>query len=427
CANLTHLYRYRMTNQILDSFCQRGREHLIHLNLSRCHRLTDALPDILSQNGCRFVRSLDIREVQLSLSALKSLIELVSERLEVLNLSKTKANNRTVAVALGRCPRLRVLGLRECDRVSSYCFKPFVTSMMIAGVVGGGGNSTQYQSNSFVLESLDLSYCSIDDTTGYDIAEIFPYLTTLDITGCDRVSKRTLNNLPTRLTRITSLKASEIDLDVRTANLDLDDVVCNLTSHFRDLQVFHLAGSANRLTDLGLTALSACADLTDLDVGSCTSITDFGIEMLASKCRKLKRVIVAKCDAITPKSLTALITECPDLEELDVSNNSSISDDFMVVLSGKAAALRKLSVRHCYGLTGSGVVCLGMKTGKPLDYLDLNHCVNICPEVVMELRRRFPKAAIRDMTRYAGAKKWVAGPAVATRRRLHLEDYVGLL
>ncbi|KAJ3077571.1 Dynein regulatory complex subunit 6 [Quaeritorhiza haematococci] len=381
-ADLTPFSR-RVTNETIDFFAKRGRDHLVVLKVPGCKRLTNAFPKILQKNGCRSLKTLDITDVGgITAEAIGNMIKILGKQLVELNLTRTRADNQTVALTIANCSRLTSLQLDECHNITAVCFRVLAEKAK--------------QSNAFILETLNLSGCPIDDTTGGDVVKLFPRLKALDLTGCSGVSKTSLYNLA-HCTGLKALRASGVNVS-KPAEFTLEDVMIKLADGCKGLKLFHLSGSPF-LTDFALSCLSISAKLVDVDVRSSSNIFDGAMENLASHCKDLRRIVISGCRGITNKGVSYLVTQCASLEMLDVSNNGSISDEMVKMIAEHGSKIRFLSVADCPGVR-SGVGYLVQKVGVPLEYLNMDNCVHVPVETVKNLRRRYPRALISNKINY---------------------------
>ena len=141
-----------------------------------------------------------------------------------------------------------------------------------------------------------------------NIVQEDPNRTHLDLTGCTGITYLTLGLLE-KLDSLETLNISYCDLD------DSDLEAGRKT--FQAIKGLDISG-CTRFGDDGLKALvQMCNALEDLDVGYC-HFTDTGLHSVAHNCSRLKTIDLTCCTGVTNAVLASLVRECPYLEKIFV-------------------------------------------------------------------------------------------------------------
>lgn len=86
-----------------------------------------------------------------------------------------------------------------------------------------------------------------------------------------------------------------------------------LGQHCHDLRDLSLR-TCHLLTDIGVSALTACTELRTIDVSGNTRITSQGIITLAQACTKLEEIGIPRCDEHIDLAVAALVIHCSALK-----------------------------------------------------------------------------------------------------------------
>lgn len=120
-----------------------------------------------------------------------------------------------------------------------------------------------------------------------------------------------------------------------------------------------------RVTEVGLQILATeCKKLRKVALRCCDSVTDSGIEQLVAGCRYLTSIDLAKCKSLTDAGVSALAKGCPHLEwlSLDAASKDELPDD------------EEGATEHKYGITDHSILEIEKYNGRTLTHLDVSWC-----------------------------------------------------
>lgn len=166
-------------------------------------------------------------------------------------------------------------------------------------------------------------------------------------------------------------------------------------------------GRCSRITDRALEAISCATCLRVLNLQCCWLITDAGLAMLVNGCTAwtLRKLILSECERITDRGLSWLqqmccleelnLAECgpavtdiggaavaaiPNLKRLKLSWLINITDVTLTAIVQHCQKLTMLDLTGCEYITGEGVCSL--LNQESLEELVLVSCINISPSDV---------------------------------------------
>lgn len=104
------------------------------------------------------------------------------------------------------------------------------------------------------------------------------------------------------------------------------------------------------------------------------ALTDFGVELLASRCAGLRALGLTDCAALTDRGVSLLCRGCPRLEALELRRCPALSSASLLELAAALpACLRALHVGGCGQVDDAGVGAVGRACSK-LRSLDVSGC-----------------------------------------------------
>lgn len=204
------------------------------------------------------------------------------------------------------------------------------------------------------LTALDLSYCSVVTDAGVSSAiEKCPNLRALSLRGCPNVS---LNNGAKRaLKRCTALRSLNLSgckhlFYMHIVGLFDEDGIKSLEElNLRD---------CDHICDLCLKYIghSLANSLRSIDLSFCISVTDFGLEEIASRLLRLEVLKLQSVDNITAHGMEYVASKCARLKVLDIGFCDWVKDDCLELIArGKVAeSLVELSIK-CTRVTDRGI------------------------------------------------------------------------
>ena len=162
----------------------------------------------------------------------------------------------------------------------------------------------------------------LNDDTVFQIASLCPSLTTLDLSGCERVTDDALAYLGSQAPRLQTLRL----WGCRRVG---DEGIASLAGNCTRLSTL-LAADMVLLSDVAVEAIaSSCPSLTALDLSRCVSVTNAGIRLLAHGCRDLAWLDLHGVENVTEPGVAALAASCPSLGAASFAPpSSSLADVF---------------------------------------------------------------------------------------------------
>lgn len=173
------------------------------------------------------------------------------------------------------------------------------------------------------------------------------------------------------------------------------------------------------VSDLGLSAISNCANLEILHLVKTPECTDMGLAMVAEKCRVLRNLHIDgwKTNRISDKGLIAVATYCPNLQELVLigvnpthlsldklatncqnlerlafCGSETVGDTEICCIAAKCVALKKLCIKSC-PVSDNGMEALAR--GCPnLVKVNVKKCKGVTSEGADWLRERRGSLAV---------------------------------
>jgi hypothetical protein len=149
---------------------------------------------------------------------------------------------------------------------------------------------------------------------------------------------------------------------------------------FDDDNIVHQAQSwwrwmrCRKVNDTGLASIAAsatCGELTRVDLGGCSKITDGGLASLAAGCSAITYLNLTCCYEITDRGLKSLADGCGAITDLNLTCCYDITDTGLKSLVAGCGAITRLNLSHCSLITDTGLANLA---GCALTHLDIFRC-----------------------------------------------------
>ena len=407
---------------------------LTSLDLSRCHRITEACLDDVAR--LRDLTTLDLNDNRGNLGAVSTFEKLkLLPKLTTLYLRNLRAFNGKGPELL---PALRHLdvsreiggfgdagfsnlqGLAKLTRFNANHSRNWHANK---GISYEGVQSIEHMQN---LEFLGLyGIFSLKQEEYNQLFAKLPELTELEL-GFNWQLKGDNLNFPDGLTSL-DMRESWALLDDSIVRMDksqllhlnlydchaITDKTLLAMSNARQLQTFILTGAA-AVTDEGVRALRGNTSLNSLSISDNERVSDEGLRSL-STLPQLKTLNLWHLDNVNGSGLSCL-REMTNLESLTLSACFNLEDDGLRYLVGKKqlkflyldacakitddglrnlstlTELRELTLTDCPRLTRNGIEQLsGLQQ---LTYLDLTGCTSLTLADVAAIRRLFPNCDV---------------------------------
>uniref|UniRef100_A0A7S3DCF7 F-box/LRR-repeat protein 15-like leucin rich repeat domain-containing protein n=1 Tax=Palpitomonas bilix TaxID=652834 RepID=A0A7S3DCF7_9EUKA len=194
-----------------------------------------------------------------------------------------------------------------------------------------------------LLTHVQFSHCwRLTDKGVSVMAESCPQLIVVDLSGCSKVGNGSLKALGDHCTALKELGMS----------------MCSA------------------VTDKGLSSLSPCKELSNVDFSHCRQVSDVGISVLANACPRLSTLQLTACSELSDASLQELSQHCPDLTSLNMSYCSKVTDAGLRYLSQGCMALEEVIIFGCRFVSQEGIsalqaMCLNLRS------VDYRNCSGI--------------------------------------------------
>ncbi|EGC31446.1 hypothetical protein DICPUDRAFT_89641 [Dictyostelium purpureum] len=218
----------------------------------------------------------------------------------------------------------------------------------------------KHLNKSIPLESLNLYFTNINDTTLQTITTTFPGLKRLLIGGCNLITETGIKSL-LKMTSLTHLDVSHCRKLTNSAMklisfptliylncswcFDLqsgDGCYSKIAKNCPKLQTLHIASSAIGEAQL-IKILSEAKRLTTLDISHCTN----AISTLDSKVFKylgnIQNLLIAGCQFKEP-IIRKILDSSPNLKELDLSHQDSLTWSLIESILKDDALIKRLKV-----------------------------------------------------------------------------------
>lgn len=281
------------------------------------------------------------------------------------------------------------------------------------------------------IEILWLGGCSqsFDDATLISVCYSLQYLTSLNISGFDRITDTAMITVFTKLKRLklldissckqirwNFLKPSGQHIEEWISSHD-DDEILSLFQLFRSrklnearqmlnmdfpvlvdpfslqLQVAGIAFGSNLSKGLPrnmatIIALSSMGALSDIVISGSSCVTNDDIINLAKICGdNLLHLEMACCHLIGDSSLEVLVVECNRLKYLDCSFCPNITNKGVTAVGG-IQSLCYLKCQRLYNVTDEGI--LSFCNLKRLLFLNVDHCQKVTVDAILRVCTNLP-------------------------------------
>ena len=260
-----------------------------------------------------------------------------------------------------------------------------------------------------------------DDTLGV-IAEMFPNIKTLDLSGCENIIKAGLAHLKD----LPNLQSLNLFGCVNITNTGLASLNGMINLRYLDLRrCMNITetglASLNDMTNLqslnltycyqitNLSSLNGMINLQSLNLSGCTSITDLAP---LNSMKNLQFLDLSGCTSITNTSLASL-NDMISLQSLNLSKCSRITNDGLRHLKD-LSNLQSLNLTYCYQITDLASLnsltslhfldlsenmwitdLAPLNSLTSLQFLDLSRCNRITNDSISQLREYLPNLKIK--------------------------------
>nr|XP_043621542.1 F-box/LRR-repeat protein 12 [Erigeron canadensis] len=206
----------------------------------------------------------------------------------------------------------------------------------------------------------------------------FTQLEALSLSGC-------INLVDSGLIRL-----QDNGLKLRTLYLDCcfkvtDNGICSVAIGCPNLSLVSLYRCS--ISDNGLELLAkSCLSLKDVNLEWCTLVTDSGISIITSYCRKIRAIKITHCEKIKGVGFEGC---SQTLACLEADSCKIEPEGVMGILSG--GGLEYLNVSSlCWSIQGDGLRAIGGGLGTNLRILNFRVCRTISDETILQISKGCP-------------------------------------
>eukprot|EP01130_Rhizamoeba_saxonica_P002485 TRINITY_DN12279_c0_g1_i1.p1 TRINITY_DN12279_c0_g1~~TRINITY_DN12279_c0_g1_i1.p1 ORF type:complete len:374 (+),score=33.42 TRINITY_DN12279_c0_g1_i1:125-1246(+) len=237
-----------------------------------------------------------------------------------------------------------------------------------------------------------------------DIATICPVVQYLDLSGCYKICKPSMEIISEMWgDSLVSINLefchyiNDEDL-ARLVSNDLYLVRSKLITEIEPSKLNNINLSHTKITDLGIRAIvTKCKDLNVLKIHGCVNLTDLSLSMVAKYCKDLEYLDISGTN-IGNMGVQLILQECKNLKVLKLNDCKNIGNQILPYLCYYSKSLNRLYLRKtnvsnkgiCYILQSiqlqtlsvafldvSDVVLKSMEKQTNLTLVDLSFCYNI--------------------------------------------------
>jgi len=181
-------------------------------------------------------------------------------------------------------------------------------------------------------------------------AQMLRSLTELNLSECSRLTDRALGSIATRCDKLKNFHASGVsNFSNEGIQLFVREPVAQEprgeNMYFLDLSFI------SSLTDEAVELIAkACPKVEILNLSGCILLTDHAVQILCTNANRVKILGLAFCKRLTDRAI-CIMADYLWLEELDLCSCSHITDDGIEVLCLEFAGMQKLDLSACAKVT----------------------------------------------------------------------------
>lgn len=272
------------------------------------------------------------------------------------------------------------------------------------------------------LEKLDLSHCpAISDKGLIAVAKKCTGLSSLVIESCPKIGSLSLQAVGPNLKSLRVKNCPLVDdkgivslmsssglslLKLKLEALNVGDISLAVIGYYgKALTELSLVGLKNT-TGKGFWVMGNVQGLQKLRsffIGSCSGVTDVGLEAIGKGCPSLKQFSVGKCCLFSDEGLLSLAKSCVSLESLRLEECHRITQRAIVDLLSRENNLKALALVNCMGLKDKYQMMVGscMKSSS-LRSLIVNNCPGFSDETLASIGSMCPQLNHIDLSGLQG-------------------------
>ncbi|XP_055625685.1 F-box/LRR-repeat protein 4 [Toxorhynchites rutilus septentrionalis] len=262
-----------------------------------------------------------------------------------------------------RCALIKKLDLSWCGTlklISFGAFKDFITEHG-KKLTHLRLDTCKFITNGFCLETIG-TYCGqnlreltlqnyIPEEEDFTGLHTFTNLERLDL------SRTTIKQESLMIVLANNANLRHLNLSLCSIDVNLDEVAVQIAKHNPKLVSLDLWKS-HQLTSHGLTALSQCTLLEEIELGWCLRQEPSpgeSLRLLVKSCPRLKKLFLAASRGLNDRDLLEIAHRCPNLEQLDVMGSVFISTEMCYRVLCSCTKLKMLDLSFCDNLDSTQV------------------------------------------------------------------------
>eukprot|EP01102_Stenamoeba_stenopodia_P007813 TRINITY_DN2206_c0_g2_i4.p1 TRINITY_DN2206_c0_g2~~TRINITY_DN2206_c0_g2_i4.p1 ORF type:complete len:1488 (+),score=274.93 TRINITY_DN2206_c0_g2_i4:992-5455(+) len=397
------------------------------ISLKKCHQITDPAFHLIGDK----LSQLDLSECpQISDSAIIEIANKSCGQLQVLKLAGKNITDESMQALASKCRNLKELELVCCESITDATVQflsqscHLLTSLSLSNcknisnaafVNNGLANLCHLDLTRCIkltdegikcivkgskgLLSLNLTSCEGVTDAGLEyIADSCDYINSITLTKCPKVTDigimvlsnkcRCLSYLDLQRCSITDEGVNAIAVnctEMKELNLSsLDKLTDDCIQHLYKLtQLETLILEDLRLTELGVSSIASCSQLTTLKLSYSAGVTDQSLQKLSAQLPQLRVVDLSYCNAMTPAGLLKAIASWSKLKVLILRGFNHITTEAI-----EHPNLETLTLSWCKHLEDKAV--LSLSECPKLTTLDLAWCAKISGNSLHKLAQQCP-------------------------------------
>jgi len=362
----------------------------IGYDYSGCHLLTNA--SLSSMSRSKNIRIISFENCYLIDNIGIRYLEEIAEKLEAVNFAGlVNLTDEGLAPLFRKCQRLTSVNLNNCSHVTHEALHLLALNNRRLGMLHASGTQITDSGMSLIcsalsdksMTSLDVSMCrDISDYGAISIGESCPALKFLNLNGVSRISDKGTRALCAKCWYLTTLSLEDVfllDDDAFRFDLGYDGRIAADENMLKNIVTLNLRDCVN-ITDYGIQALSLrCRKIETMILRGCDKITNGALAHMTNPyednfpmCDSFKILDVSYCCGIDAKGVLNILPQCGILEELRVSGMVSVDDNFVQEMCCMCGTIQRLTMQKCVFISDAALCSIADYLW--LEFLDISGC-----------------------------------------------------
>jgi hypothetical protein len=371
-----------LTDDGVKDFCTRCTM-LNTINLNKCSQVSyDTIQAIATSN--KYLASISVAHTYLTDSGLSALAHRLSrDRLTHFDISYCRDITDFGLIALAEsCPQLKSINLAGLSRITDEGVKHITSKCWYLEYIN--------LEDLFLLDDEVFWYNPTYDGRPAADATMLTKLKEVNLKECVNLTDQALCGLSERCRHVEKLHLKGCE-KLKDGALEF------MAQPFSHADPSTFAGSlfyldlsfCSGITGNGIsTLLPACWVLEDLNLSGIPTVTDQFIHDMCLNCPTIQRLVLQKCVLLTDAAMCSL-ADYLWIEELDISSCSKITDEGMDVVTTACQGLKTFTGRRAFKLTGRTIQSLS-RNCKIISHIDVRDCPQVTKSSVEDLIYKHP-------------------------------------